>query len=63
MLQRSSSEAPFGRAHFSSLKNPQVSWDVTCITHYSERPSPKCYATDEGRLTSLNPTAALRRCR
>ena len=34
-----------------------------CITPYSERPSPKFYATDEGRLTSLNPTAALRRCR
>ena len=30
---------------------------------YSERPSPKFYATDEGRLTSLNPMAALRRCR
>ena len=34
-----------------------------CITPYSERPSPKFYATDEGRLTSLNPMAALRRCR
>ena len=34
-----------------------------CITPYSERPSPKFYATDEGRLTSLNPTAALHRCR
>ena len=24
MLQRSCSEAPFGRAHFSSLKNPNI---------------------------------------
>ena len=31
-----------------------------CITPYSERPSPKFYATDEGRLTSLNPTALIR---
>ena len=28
------------------------------ITPYSVWPSPKFYATDEGRLTSLNPTAA-----
>ena len=37
------------------MSGGQVSAKLGCITPYSERPSPKFYAADEGRPTSLTP--------